>query len=122
MMSEGLPRKVTAVGVVGDIGQLFTVYEKNWMCSECNQENYASRGRCFRCKAAKPAVDNYVGDNALQTFKEGNQIDWQEVIDPVSYQIYYYNRVTGKTQWERPMELGVAPHATGNITPFITWI
>ncbi len=41
--SEGLPRKLTAVGTVGDVNQLFTVYEKNWNCSDCGQENYAAR-------------------------------------------------------------------------------
>ena len=38
-----LARKVTAMGTAGEFGQLFTVYEKNWHCPDCNQENYASR-------------------------------------------------------------------------------
>jgi hypothetical protein len=41
--NEGLPRKLTAVGTVGDVNQLFTVYEKNWNCADCGQENYAAR-------------------------------------------------------------------------------
>lgn len=41
--SQGLPRKLTAVGTVGHLNQLFTVYEKNWNCPDCGQENYAAR-------------------------------------------------------------------------------
>lgn len=58
-------------------------------------------------------VDNYVVDPALQALQSGQEIPWQEVIDPNSYQVYYYNKVTGVTQWERPEELGAAPMATG---------
>ena len=29
---KGLPRKITAVGTIGEANQLFTVYEKNWHC------------------------------------------------------------------------------------------
>eukprot|EP01031_Cornospumella_fuschlensis_P041013 gene41013-50030_t len=112
--AQGLPRKLTAVGTVGDVNQLFTVYEKNWNCPDCQQENYASRPRCLRCKKAKPAnTNNYVLDPALQALQEGREIEWQEVIDPTSYQVYYYNKTTGATQWERPAELGMAPLATG---------
>lgn len=38
---------------------------------------------------------------------------WKEVVDPTTYQIYYYDSATGTTQWERPHELGAAPMATG---------
>ena len=40
---KSLPRNMTAVGTMGEMGQLFTVYEKNWTCKDCNQENYSSR-------------------------------------------------------------------------------
>lgn len=43
MAGRGPARKTTAVGTVGGVGQLFTVYEQNWKCSECGQENYARR-------------------------------------------------------------------------------
>jgi hypothetical protein len=86
--NEGLPRKLTAVGTVGEVGQLFTVYEANWNCSDCGQENYAARPRCFRCKKAKPQnVNNYVMDPAFQALQSGQEIQWQEVIDPNSYQV-----------------------------------
>ena len=39
----GLARNMTAVGTMGEMGQLFTVYEKNWNCKDCGQENYSSR-------------------------------------------------------------------------------
>jgi hypothetical protein len=41
--NKGLPRKLTAVGTIGKLNQLFTVYEKNWHCKDCGQENYPSR-------------------------------------------------------------------------------
>lgn len=34
-------------------------------------------------------------------------------MDPRTRQIYYYNSVTGQTQWSRPMEMGPAPLGTG---------
>ncbi len=34
-------------------------------------------------------------------------------MDSNTGQFYYYNTSTGKTQWERPTEMGPAPHATG---------
>ena len=40
---KSLPRNMTAVGTMGEMGQLFTVYEKNWNCKDCGQENYSSR-------------------------------------------------------------------------------
>jgi hypothetical protein len=109
--NEGLPRKLTAVGIIGEVYQLFTIYEKNWNCNDCGQENYASRfnefntfaiilifslillvilsrPRCFRCKKAKPAgVNNYVMDPAFEALQSGQEIQWQEVIDPNSYQV-----------------------------------
>lgn len=107
-------RQVTAMGTVGELGQLFTVYEKNWNCPDCEQENYASRNRCSRCKCSKPSgQSNYVMDPALQALQSGKEITWKEAIDPTSYQVYYYNTETGATQWERPEELGTAPMATG---------
>lgn len=38
-----LARKVTAVGTMGAANQLFTVYEANWHCADCGQENYPAR-------------------------------------------------------------------------------
>lgn len=112
--SRGLPRKLTPIATVGGIGQLFTVYEKNWICPDCSQENYAARTKCFRCRSHKPAGQaDYVTDPALASLQQGATIDWQEAMDPNTKQIYYYNKATGATQWERPAELGPAPHATG---------
>lgn len=105
----GLPRKLTAVGTVGEQNQLFTVYEKNWNCPDCGQENYPARfvyfvlagrnillnsfailyrPRCFRCKKAKPVdVNNIVMDPAYEALQAGKTIAWQEVVDPSSFQM-----------------------------------
>ena len=102
---------------------------------------FTCRFKCSRCRKQKPAAAaaNYVADPALEALKAGQEIAWQEVIDPTSKQMcvlcslrfcnsfslkklfgraprlcrYYYNKVTGATQWERPAELGAAPMATG---------
>ena len=113
--SRGLARKVTAMGTVGEMGQLMTVYEKNWTCADCSQENYASVPKCFRCKRKKPeGLDNFVSNPALDVVRSGGEIEWAETIDPTTYQVYYYNKRTNETQWERPVELGPAPTATGD--------
>jgi hypothetical protein len=52
-------------------------------------------------------------DPAAKAYTEGKEIEWQEVVDPATYQIYYYNKTTGATQWDRPAELGPAPLASG---------
>ena len=86
---SSLPRQLTAIGTMGEMGQLFTVYEKNWNCKECGQENYASRPRCFRCKKQKPQGEsNYVVDPALEAARNSKTIQWQEVVDPATYQMY----------------------------------
>ena len=85
---QSLPRQLTAVGTMGEMGQLFTVYEKNWLCKACGQENYASRPRCFRCKKHKPTGEvNYVMDPAVEAARDNKSIQWQEVVDPATYQM-----------------------------------
>ena len=32
-------------------------------------------------------------------------VEWVEALDPQSRTFYYYNTVTGKTQWEKPESL-----------------
>jgi rubredoxin len=101
----GLPRKLTAVGTLGDVGAAYTVYEKNWVCPECQSENYPRRARCHRCRAPKVAAPD-----ALVTDSAGDRHAWREALDPSTNQIYYYNAETQQTQWERPAEMGAAPH------------
>lgn len=111
-------RKMTAVATMGEAGQLFTVYEKNWRCMECAQDNYATRKRCFRCKGKKPAAeaqDNYVMNPALAAVAAGQEIDWCEAIDPKSYQMYYFNKVTGATQWERCVSVRIVSYERVNV-------
>ncbi|KAF1792971.1 Torus domain [Phytophthora cactorum] len=104
----GLSRQVTAVGTLGDVGPPYAVYEKNWICADCSHENYARRQRCFRCRA--PKVERF---DALVVDSQGGAHTWREALDPASNKIYYYNTETNATQWERPAEMGAAPHSTG---------
>ena len=72
--------------------------------------------KCFRCKRKKPAhlaEENMIHNQAVEAIKQGIELDWAETIDPTSFQVYYYNKKTMETQWERPAELGPAPMATG---------
>ncbi|ETP38326.1 hypothetical protein F442_14024 [Phytophthora nicotianae P10297] len=105
---SGLSRQVTAVGTLGDVGAAYAVYEKNWICADCSHENYARRQRCFRCRA--PKVERF---DALVVDSQGGAHTWREALDPASNKIYYYNTETNATQWERPAEMGAAPHSTG---------
>lgn len=109
-----LPRKSTATGVVGGIGQATGVWEKNWTCPFCKSKNYASRNQCRRCAMEKPAGTQEVEWNeALQNWASGKASDWKEAMDADSRQIYYYNTVTNETSWERPAAMGPAPLSTG---------
>ncbi|CCI46760.1 unnamed protein product [Albugo candida] len=105
---NNLPRKITAVATLGDVGAAYAVYEKNWICEDCRHENYPRRERCFRCRAPKKAAND-----ALISTSTGDKHKWREALDVATNKIYYYNIDTNKTQWERPAEMGAAPHSTG---------
>ena len=104
-----MARKVTAIGVAGGLGASYTIYERNWACGDCEAENYARRTRCWRCKAEKPEG----GGGLVQDPQQAAGSDWKETIDPTSGHLYYYNTRTNETSWERPVEMGPAPMATG---------
>ncbi|CAM9164264.1 unnamed protein product [Phaeothamnion confervicola] len=114
---HGPNRKVTPVGTIGAVGAAFTVFERNWKCDECQTENYASRQRCLRCRCRKPeGGGGFVEDPALMAALDpaGSPVSpWTEVYDAESRHVYYYHKDSGETQWERPTEMGAAPHATG---------
>lgn len=107
-----LPRKLTAVGTLGETGAAYAVYEKNWVCAECRSENYARRPRCQRCRAKKVAAPDALVTQAEQQQLQQMEHAWREALDPATSKIYYYNAVSGATQWERPAEMGAAPHGT----------
>lgn len=52
--------------------------------------NLNERPRCSRCKKKKPVdmTNNFVVDPAFAALQEGKEIQWQEVVDPASYQMY----------------------------------
>ena len=110
-----LPRKATAVGLAGEVGASFTVYEKNWHCAECEAENTARRPKCWRCRAAKPeGGGGLVNEPAIEAAMVGREgTAWREAFDPATQHLYYYNGATQETSWERPAEMGPAPMATG---------
>ena len=78
-------------GVVGALGASYTVFEKNWTCGECHTENYASKPRCLRCRARKPAGGGgVVSGGAAPASRDGGgggdanvpvHGEWQEVFD-----------------------------------------
>ena len=104
---RSLPRKYTAVGTIGNVGASYAVFEKNWVCEDCEHENYARRDRCYRCRAPKPERQD-----ALLVLGAGENCKWREAVDAESKHIYYYNVDTRETKWERPAEMGPAPHST----------
>lgn len=106
--ASGPARKMVPVGVVGGLGSSYTVFEKNWICDECETENNATKLRCVRCRAKKKPKG--LEEDASRT-EEGS--DWKEIFDPKAKHLYYHNTMTGETQWERPLEMGPTPHSSG---------
>lgn len=91
---------VTAVRTEGGMG--------GWTCKSCKAENKATRPRCFRCKAKKPK-----NDSMKHSRQPRPNSKWKEAFDPATNLIYYFNTETQETTWDRPKEMGRAPHATG---------
>jgi len=108
--SHGPSRELTAIGVGGEVGASYTVYATNWKCGDCKADNYPSRNRCHRCRAPKAKA---LEGSESGTIVNGRENPWREVFDTTSKQLYYFNATTGETSWERPVEMGPAPHATG---------
>ncbi|KAJ8614268.1 hypothetical protein CTAYLR_001138 [Chrysophaeum taylorii] len=114
--SGGLSRHMIPVGVVGKMGSAYTLFEKNWVCEECQTENYASRARCIQCRAKKKKREgglvhgSAANDEATTLTAHG---EWKEIFDPSARHLYYVNTATGESQWERPKEMGPTPHASG---------
>lgn len=77
-------RNTPAVETMGGKGQLFTTYEKSWLCKSCNQENYTVRIRCLRCKKKKPENigHDYVESPALIAHQLGDISSLHEAVDP----------------------------------------
>mgnify|MGYP006084454943 CR=1 FL=1 len=87
-------------------------------------DNFHSRDSCRRCKKRKPSdagaqasdmVEGQVVGNLVAAGNNGEGVghDWREVLDDSSKQMYYYNITSMETTWDRPKEMGPAPHATG---------
>jgi len=81
-----------------------------WQCASCCKFNNVDQLRCVQCKKKKP-------DDTVDFPKPPDDAEitaaWKEHVDPESEQVYYFNTITGATQWERPIALGPAPYATG---------
>ncbi|RLN48289.1 hypothetical protein BBJ29_001522 [Phytophthora kernoviae] len=45
------------------------------------------------------------------TASSSKKPDWEELWDPKNERAYYYNRVTRKTQWQKPENVEIKPHA-----------
>ena len=97
----------------GELGASYTVYATNWKCGECQADNYPRRDRCHRCRAPKSKCLDDASASGNGLIVNGRDNPWREVLDPASKQLYYYNTATQATSWDRPEEMGPAPHATG---------
>ena len=106
MSRKYVASKHTTIGTEGETGQSRAVVEKAWTCTSCKAENSARRPRCFRCKAKKPK-------NSRAIVPRPPKSKWKEAFDPATNLIYYFNTETQETTWDRPKEMGRAPHATG---------
>ncbi|KAJ1458573.1 hypothetical protein M885DRAFT_614423 [Pelagophyceae sp. CCMP2097] len=122
----GPARAMMPVGVVGELGSSYTVFEKNWQCGDCHTDNYASKQRCLRCRARKPAGGGGLVHGAaamVDAAADGEEAEvdpnaavhgeWKEIFDATARHLYYFNTATGETQWDRPAVMGPTPHSSG---------
>lgn len=88
-----------------------------WRCVDCGASNPDTSNRCSRCRqkrgassaGATGAGDGSGGDGGALVGGGGGQgSPWVEVFDAKSQSIYYWNKETQATTWERPEELGPA--------------
>ena len=49
----------------------------------------------------------------VHNLQAGEASQWREAIDPKTNLLYYFNTVTGQTQWQRPLEMGPVASGTG---------
>ncbi|GAB2279433.1 hypothetical protein Dimus_014073 [Dionaea muscipula] len=54
-MRMQLPQSVTAQALVGKGAKQWR--DGDWMCTSCNNHNYASRSQCNRCKSERSTID-----------------------------------------------------------------
>ena len=94
-MEYGSSRKVTHVGTGGEVGASFAIMEKNWMCGDCDAENYPKRTKCFRyIHIASLEIASYIhllcinmvlGVLSLGSMKARLEVpEFQSVLDTVS--------------------------------------
>ncbi len=101
------------------------MYERNWSCPKCQFANYASHHKCSRCRATKPEGTDSIVEEALPAGSlapipssaaaaaPGGGHKWRETIDIKTQQLYYYHMETGEVRWDRPVEMGQGPMASG---------
>ena len=87
-----------------------------WRCVDCGASNPQVSNRCSRCRqkrGASSAGTTGAGDgsgdgNGSLSVAGGQSTSWVEVFDAKSQSIYYWNKETQATTWDRPEELGPA--------------
>ena len=60
---------------------------------------------------AAPVAETCVEDGSRDSATAHGE--WKEIFDVSARHLYYVNAATGETQWERPLEMGPTPHASG---------
>ncbi len=57
------------------------------------------------------------GTTTASTPLSSSEVVWQESVEPESRRIYYWNRATGTTTWDKPTASGAGPAVAVRIVP-----
>jgi hypothetical protein len=111
---KGPVRSSSVTGSAGPVGAAFALAEKSWRCDKCKADNLARRPTCVRCRGKKPAGGGgHEWHEGAVLAAGGEDHGWREALEPGSKQIYYFHAASGRTQWDRPAEMGRTLTATG---------
>eukprot|EP00939_MAST-03C_sp_MAST-3C-sp1_P002935 g2935.t1 len=84
-----------------------------------------ARGRVERLETEKATLSTEMSDleekmsvlQKLAVASESGASDWEAVVDENSGKTYWWNKQTGLTTWEEPVELKISASLAGNLSP-----